>query len=167
MDAVTLDIKKKKYAELVAKRKVLKKRLKIGGAVLAVLSVLIYLGLQPLKGKMEYGLCRTYVELTLKYPPTLQISEVAEFDKAMRVYYTYIDPFGQYRKDMAECMFKTNEYGQLYIADLKINRIPEPQDRIAKFNATIPIVVAQKPDLVIPVYDDVLKNVVVTPPPAQ
>ena len=92
----------------------------------------------------------------------MKISEVSEFDAAMRVYYTYIDPYGQNRSDLVECQVKIGPDGLPYMSDIKINRVSEPFSEIEKFNRTIPAILSQNPDLVLPAYDDVLRNVAVS-----
>jgi hypothetical protein len=159
MDDITQEIKRKRLEEYEAKMVKLKKRMKIAGGVLVFLSLIVWWGLQPLKGKIEYGVCRTYAEMNIQYPDTMQISEVKEFDRATRVYYTHIDAFGQSRKELIECAFRRDVNGNLYAEKIEINRLPEPDDKVEKFNATINTIIAFEPDLIIPRYDDVLKNV--------
>jgi hypothetical protein len=158
-DSVTLDIKKRRYAEVMAKRAKWKKRFKIMGGVCVFLALIIYWGIAPRKGGLDYGVCKVYVERLIHYPPTLQIKEVQEFDQSLRIYYTYYDPFGQYKKDLIECVFNTRA-GNYTLLDAVINRVPEPASRIESFNMTVPAILAQDLDLIIPNYEDVLRGVV-------
>jgi hypothetical protein len=77
----------------------------VGGSVAFVLLLLWY-GTMPLKGPIQYGICRTILELDLKFPQTIKMTYVETFDKSLRMYYTYTDAFGSIRSEMLECDFR-------------------------------------------------------------
>jgi len=146
------------------KKKKDKKRnifLGIAGAV----GLIIWWGTQPLVGTMQYGVCKTFIETQLYYPRTLRINSVSDFDRSLRVYYTYIDPFGQSRMDFTECTFAPTSggTGNMIISSIEMNRQPVSQEKLDAFNQTIPAILAYPPDLIIPVYEDALKNITIAP----
>ncbi len=132
------------------RRKITKYAL-IGTAVLACLSAFIWWGNQPILGPPQVGICRTFVELELKYPETLRLSSYEIFEKSQRLYYLFIGPFGEWRSGRVDCKFKTDPAtGGPLLDSVAIDRMPIPQERIDLYNKTIPIILASKPNLAIP-----------------
>lgn len=139
--------------ELQEKRKKLKKRLRIGAGVAAALLLLVWLGIQPIKGPLQFGVCRAFLERELKFPQTLKMTQVEVFDKSLRMYYTYVDEFGSVKSEMLECDFRPfNSLAEISAIKRKKGRNVEAIDpaRVAAFNKTVPAILAAKPDLVIP-----------------
>jgi hypothetical protein len=127
---------------------------------LGFISAVAWWGTRPFSGTIEYGICKTFIELRLNYPQTLMTSQIEDFNNALRLHYTYIDPYGQYRMDFAQCTFRTNPTsGQLYLAEVKINRVKLDDKIVNAFNQTMPVFDMYQPDLVLPRVEDKLENI--------
>jgi hypothetical protein len=141
--------------EKADKKEALKKkrrsnRNKILAGVVVVLGLILYVGLQPLVGTPRYGVCRTFIELQLPYPETLQINVVEESALAVRVYFSHIDAFGSSRLNMIECEYKTDQRLGLVLSSVYVNRVQMPKETVEMFNYTVPYVLANPPDLRLP-----------------
>jgi len=130
-----------------------KKLRQIGYGALAVAVVVILLtifSMQPKKGPMSYGICSTFLEMMTPYPNTLHYDAIEGSRTALRIYYTAIDPFGEYKLEMIECSFGPDEAGGMKLTQVTRNRRPVDIAIIDKFNKTLPIIMASDPYLVIP-----------------
>lgn len=125
-------------------------RNKIIAGVLVFLGLVLYVGLQPLVGTPRYGVCRTFIELQLPYPETLQVNVVEESPLAVRVYFSHIDAFGSSRLNMIECEYRTDQRRGLVLSSVYLNRVEMPKDMVEMFNYTVPYVLANPPDLRLP-----------------
>jgi hypothetical protein len=102
---------------------------------------LIWYGFQPLIGSQEYALCRTLIELKIKYPSTLKILTVKKFQNEQRVHYVYIGPYGERKIEMMSCVFETNpETGLFQLNSATLNREPLTDEEIEGFNKGLPYV---------------------------
>ena len=105
----TEDDKKKQKIDLASlKEKLLSTQAIVGGAVVFIfifIVVLIVNSCTPAKGNILYGLCGTFLEQQVQFPHTLKHTSVEQYPKAVRIYFTYIDSFGQYQFEMMECTF--------------------------------------------------------------
>lgn len=138
-------IQKRKEAAALKKAKLNRLKLIISGVVL-FFSLIIWYGLQPIRGTIHVGICRTYIEMQIPYPISMQLTDVSWFQQALRMYYTHTGPFGQTRSDMAECIFNAD----LTLSEVSINRQPISPARLQAFNATIPAIIQNNPDLLLP-----------------
>lgn len=123
----------------------------IGGA-LGVVGLIIGLAFWtttlPSKGPIEFGVCRTFAELQLKYPHSLKVTTIDRFRNAHEIFYTFIDAFGMHRSNRIECTFTRGPEGQLQIASVSINGKPfTDREQINYYNMAIPAVIAANPDL--------------------
>lgn len=132
------------------KKKRSSNRKKIFAGVAVLLGLIIYVGLQPLVGTPRYGVCRTFIELQLPYPETLQVNVVEESALAVRVYFSHIDAFGSSRLNMIECEYKTDRNLGLVLSSVYLNRVEMPKEMVTMFNYTVPFVLANPPDLRLP-----------------
>lgn len=119
------------------------------GGLLLVILLSIY-GCQPKKGSMAYGLCSTFLELNTVYPQTLNYIDLEGSRTAVRIYYTSVDPFGQYKQEMMECKFGPDEKMGMKITEVLKNRRPMDAELVKKFNMTLPTIMASDPYLVMP-----------------
>lgn len=132
------------------KKKNRSKRKLIFAGVGVLFSLIMYVGFQPLVGTPRYGVCRTFIELQLPYPETLQINVVEESALAVRVYFSHIDAFGSSRLNMIECEYKTDPRLGLVLSTVHLNRSQMPKEMVEMFNYTVPYVLANPPDLRLP-----------------
>lgn len=138
--------KKKKSGKKLSTKK------KVALGVVVVLALLVFVGLQPLKGTIRFGICKTFIELHIPYPPTLQINAVEEYELAARVYFSYIDPFGSSRLNVIECSFRPDPRTTYALQSVRLNRADMPQSVIDGFNPSIPYIIQHPPDLRLPVF---------------
>jgi len=124
--------------------------------VIAFIALIVWYGLQPLTGPIQVGICRTFVELELRYPSTMQLTTTDQFIDATRLYYTFTGPFGENRSSVVECRFRTDPAtGQMSVYAIKIDNNSVPEKRVSAFNKTVPYVMLFNPDRVIPPpYED-------------
>lgn len=132
------------------RRKKKKNRKVIAGVVLGFFALIIFYGMQPLQGSIRYGICRTFIELQLPYPHTLQVNALEESHMTVRVYYSHIDSFGSSKLNMMECEFRNDPKRGLVLDAARANRNDMGKPTIAAFNATIPFILQNPPSLVIP-----------------
>ncbi len=112
------------------------------------LPLFIWWGLRPVKGTVHLGVCRTIIELQIPYPETLRLTAIEKLvpnepgGAALRLYFTHIDGFGQNRSEVFECLFGPG----LALEGLKRNRVSLPPEKIARLAATVPFIIAAKPN---------------------
>jgi len=161
-DNLTPAQKARRAAEIrAAEKKAKRKRLYyIMGGVGTFFILFIWWGFQPLKGPIEVGICRTYAEMELDYPHTFKIMTYEPFERSTRLYYTLSGAFGEYRSQMIDCKFLPRQSGQVpQLESVTIRRVPEPAAKVAEFNATIPVIIKNKPNRTIPFpYDGTLMD---------
>lgn len=136
--------------QAIAKKRKRKKIKNIALGVAVFLAFVTWLGLQPLKAGIEYGICRTFVENNIRYPTTYQITQYDIYGSSLRLFYTYVDPFGGTRSDMIECIIVPHPQNGYMVQEISINREPIDEERLARFNMAIPGILLGKPNLVIP-----------------
>lgn len=134
------------------KKKLRKKQMKQGGGALIVLLLIygIHLGLKPFEGTMAYGICKVFLELNVRYPNTLRISTVEEMGASVRIWYTQTDSFGAYRMEPIQCYYKADEKLGFILDKITIRRKELDPEIIDRFNAILPVIFANPPDLIYP-----------------
>lgn len=149
-------------ASSIKQEKALKKkkqRIKIIVAlVLAVIGYFIYWGFKPFKAGLTFGICKTFIELYITYPESLRLSTVNDFGNVVRIWFTQVDSFGQYRLESFECHFRyaTDQdklkYGNVNVVLDKalISRREIDPKQVERFNAALLYLIQNPPDLTIP-----------------
>lgn len=129
-----------------------KKRFKyaIIAGVIALLSYGIYYGLKPFEGGMAYGVCRVFLENYVRFPGFLRLSTVEEFENSVRIWYTQVDSFGEYRMEPIQCYYKQDEERGTLLDRVLVNRREVDPKLVENFNRSIPAVVNMELDLVLP-----------------
>lgn len=120
-----------------------------GIAAVVVIFIGTYL-FKPFEGTIEFGICKTFLETQVRYPDKLRLSTVENIQGAMRIWYSSLDSFGEYRLQPIECFFATNAQGQLYMRRAKISRRDLDQSKVDAFNVSIPYLIENPPDLTLP-----------------
>ena len=119
-----------------------------GGAL--ILIALIYVLFMQGKGSLQYGLCKVFIETRVEYPVELRFTSVQTYPNKVRVWYVPHDSFGQKAIEKMDCYFGYDQNRQIYMKKAEINRGEiDPRD-IARFNASIPAILAYPPDLKYP-----------------
>jgi len=129
-----------------------KKMFKIGGAFLGI--AFLYWAYSylfaPYKAGMTFGICKTYLELNVSFPQELQISTVEDFGQYIRIWYTQLDAFGQYRMENIQCHFRADESTGAALEKILINRREVDPAKVESFNKIIPVILQSDIDLTIP-----------------
>lgn len=124
----------------------------LGGLILV--TAIVVWGMMPRKGTVYYGACKTYVELHMHFPHTMEILNVVERGPEVRIQYNQIDAYGQFTFNEVVCKFKSNDQGNIVLDSVNLNRgtqYPmEKDNKIAQFNEVIDIVLKKPPDLTLP-----------------
>lgn len=120
-----------------------------GGVVLLLLILMVY-SCQPKQGSMAFGICSVFLELNTPYPETLDYTGLEGSRTAVRIYYTNVDPFGEYKLEMIECTFGKDEKAGMKLTEIKRNRRPVDPEEIEKFNMLLPTIIASDPYRVAP-----------------
>ena len=133
-----------------------------GGALL--LGLIVWAATRPQLGTTQYAVCKVFAETQLYYPNSMRVVEAeyiqtaesasvanAVTDRVWQVVYTFVGASGESRSGSMRCKFGTDpQSGQMIITAAELDRQPVADDIVAKFNPTIPAVLAMKPSLVLP-----------------
>ena len=104
----------------------------------------------PYEGTMTFGICKTYLELNVRFPQDLKYSTVDDLGSSVRIWYTQIDAFGEYRLENIQCYFRADEVYGAAVERITINRREVPTEKVEAFNAIMPTVLSAPLDLTIP-----------------
>ena len=140
--------------KLAEKKKRVRKKMVKRGAIaggLGLLALFLFWGFAPFKGGITFGICKVYLETHVRFPQYLRLSKIDNFGDSIRIWYTQIDPFGEYRLENIHCFYGYDEKTQNSIVErIAINRRDVAQDKLDAFNRTLPIIAANPPDLTYP-----------------
>ncbi len=140
-------------SKLANAQKVKRKRIFKGGGALVGLALfgwLVNYMFTPYRAGITFGICKTFLELNLQFPQDMRISTVDDFGEYVRIWYTQLDAFGEYRMENIQCHFRADEVTGAAIDKITINRREVDPERITKFNKILPVILASPPDLTIP-----------------
>lgn len=129
---------------------------KLGGLALGglfVIWVYNFLFALPIAG-LGFGICKVYLEQNVRYPHTLQLSTVEQLNDFVRIWYTQVNAFGEYRMDHIKCTFESDPERGTQISDItfKSGFFERSVDaaKIEAFNKMIPVIAANPGDLTYP-----------------
>ena len=93
--------------------------------ILALFSYVFWWATKPFKASAKYGICRSLLELYVPYPHTIYVSEIKPLrDGSLKLWYTHIDAFGEYRMEEFQCKISNNsETGALEISEIKMHKV--------------------------------------------
>ncbi|MFN3700805.1 MAG: hypothetical protein ACK4VI_04690 [Alphaproteobacteria bacterium] len=134
----------------IAERKKQFKRYGIGAGFLLLIPLGFWL-FKPFEQGMDYGICKTFIELITPFPQSIYYSEVVSFNDSIRVWYSQNDPFGQYRLQAVQCFFGPHEQYGMGLTRVTIGRREIDPEIVQKFNNALPAIFAYPPDLVYPI----------------
>lgn len=120
----------------------------IGFALLVL--VLIMFSCGPKKGTMMFGICRTFLEFQVSYPETIDHILVEQYERAVRIYFTQIDAFGEYKQQTMECAYKQDPQRGWILDIVLLNRQKVDPEKVKEFNSSLSAVIAAEPDLTLP-----------------
>lgn len=130
----------------------LKGRMKMGLWIIGILGAFWLYGwlFEGKKGGTGFALCRTFLELQVRYPQELRLSHVRSLSRTLRIWYVERDAFGQTRYDAMDCTFKNDPQRGMLLDKVTVNRREMDPAIIDRFNISIPAVMAYPPDLTYP-----------------
>lgn len=140
-------------ADKKAKKKKRTKRI-IQLVFLCLFSYAVYFLFKPYEESIQFGICKTFIELEVTYPHTIYISEVQRLRSGtMRIWFARIDPFGEYRMTPFECTFDPKpdpKTGLPVINKMKMGKVEISPDRMKYYNYAIPWIIKNPPSLILP-----------------
>lgn len=148
--------KKSSLAEKLQQKKSQKRKKTIKRTLiisfLLLFSYFVYFLFAPFKGTIAFGICKTFLELNIPYPDTLRLSEVSfTRNGSIKIWYTHIDSFGQFRMEPFICAFKKDEKtGGSVLGEVKMGKVTLDPKAVDSFNNSIPYLVTNPPDLTLP-----------------
>lgn len=104
----------------------------------------------PYTADMKYGICKVYLELNVQYPQDLRVSTVDDYGNYVRIWYTQLDAFGEYRMEQIQCNFVADQQYGMRIDKVAINRREVDPAKVTAFNRSIPVIRDFPPSLVVP-----------------
>jgi len=122
----------------------------LGFIIAPILIYGIYLLFKPYESDMRFGFCRVFLELNVQYPDKLQLSQVEEKTKFVRIWYIQTDSFGQDRMENIECYHGADQFGNYFIERIRIDRRDVDPARVTRFNTSLSTIMAHPPSLVYP-----------------
>jgi hypothetical protein len=151
--ALEEEIHGKPVSPLAEKKKKARKKRRIwmlqGGGLL-VFCYVFYLLLTPYKGGLNFGVCKVFLELYVRYPDTLHLSTVEDFGDSYRIWFTETDAFGQYRLQQMQCYYRPDEDTGFAIQRVTMDRREVDKKVVDDFNRSIRTIAAFPPDLTYP-----------------
>ena len=101
------------------------KNIVIGVVAFIVLSLILMIisASTPAKGNILYGMCSKFLEMQLPFPETIQQKEIELYAAGVRIYYTHLDGFGEYRLEMVECAFNQHPERGVQMKDVFFNYV--------------------------------------------
>lgn len=120
------------------------------GGVFALILILMIYSCQPKNGSMAFGICSAFLEQNTPYPHTLRYTDIEGSRTAVRIYFTNVDPYGEFKQEMIECTFGPDEKMGMKVAQITRNRRPVDPALIRSFNISLPTIISSDPYLVLP-----------------
>ena len=149
------ETKEKIKASPLAQKKKAKRKKQIKQAI--ILGIILILGygvwllFKPFKKGMNYGICKIFIELQVPYPYTLYFSEAIDFADYIRVWYSYLDSFGDYTLTKAEWYFGPHERYGFGLTRVTLGKREIDPEIVEQFNHSIPAIVSNPPALEYPI----------------
>ncbi len=122
----------------------------IAGVVLIFVSLILISIFTPRRVSLEYDVCGTFLENTLRFPTELRISTVEDTDTFTRIWYTQVDAFGAYRMEYIQCFWKQDANQNWVFDKIVMNKRDVDPRVVEKFNRIIPMLLEHPPNLVWP-----------------
>lgn len=117
---------------------------------LAAFAFIMWAGLQRPQGSIKFGICKTLMETTVTYPIEFKVSSVEERPTNVRMEFTTINEYGEYILTTTSCTFRADPVTTWALTEVQMNRQKLPQSKIDEFNTMIPFILANPPDLTLP-----------------
>lgn len=101
-------------------------------------------------GTWRYGVCKTFLERYVQYPPDVKVLTTGEKQNASQIGYLHTNSYGSRQSELMECFYNVGDRGVI-LNRVTIDRKPLDQEIIDNFNQTIPLILARDDlDLEIP-----------------
>jgi len=93
------------------------------GFFIISIGLMIFQSAQPKKGNILYGMCRSFLELQVQFPETLDYKRIELYRAGVRINYTHLDGFGEYRLETIECSFLQDPQKGVQMKDIFFNYV--------------------------------------------
>ena len=110
--------------------------------VTGVIGYGIYEYTRPPKGTWRYGVCRSFVELYLRYPQTIRIEDVTERSTYAKLELNYLNAQGSRPTRIFRCDYEQKSGKGVLIKEIRIDRKLVEQGTIDSFNIVVPQLIA-------------------------
>lgn len=125
-----------------------------------------YMAFQPRYGDASYGRCKLFMQLHVQYPHTISLHSTRRIanqyntQNLIRIWYSFIDSYGQHHMQSIECFIKPDKkYGEIF-DEIDIDRVPVPQEEVDRFNQSLEVLKYFPPDRAMPEKQaDKLQNI--------
>ena len=121
-----------------------------GGGFAALIAYGVYYLFAPYQAGLTYGVCKTFLELNVRFPQDLRVSTVEDYGNYVRIWYTQLDSFGEYRMENIQCNFKEDPVTGAVLDTVSVNRREVDPAKVESFNISLAILLQNPPDLTIP-----------------
>jgi hypothetical protein len=127
-------------------------RVMVAGWIVGLILIILlgFVACQPRQGTIYLGICSAFLEQNVAYPESMRRVSVEQYPSSVRIYFTQIDSFGQFKLEMMECAFKNDPQKGLIMDRALYNRQDMDKAILDKFNVSIGSIVASEPDLTLP-----------------
>lgn len=118
------------------------------GAFLLILAIggFVYYDMnRPSYGSWRFGLCKTFAELDIRFPHTMEITQVVEDRTYAEIYVSFLNAHGMRPTRVYRCNYEQTERGIL-MKEVYVDFDRLSDERIAKFNKTVPFLM-NNPDI--------------------
>ena len=114
----------------------------MGVGVIVLLSYSVHWLMKPYQGGLAFGICKVFLEGVTRYPDHLRLSTVEEFETSVRIWYTQVDSFGEYRMEPIQCYYKNDPERGTVVDKITINRRELDPRLVDNFNRALPSISA-------------------------
>ncbi|MDB5490754.1 MAG: hypothetical protein JWO78_603 [Micavibrio sp.] len=120
------------------------------GIAVGIIGLIVWTVMQPRYGSIQFGICKVFIEKTLSYPLDYRVVSVYEKPNEVRMEYTSTNEYGEYILRQVSCRFRPDPVTVWALTEVLQNRVKLPEEMVTPFNATIPGIIANPPDLALP-----------------
>lgn len=105
---------------------------------------------QPQYASWRYGACRAFLDQYVRFPTTIDIKVGGETRSSVVIGFSDTNPYGSEQIRVFECYYSQDSNGRVSLSKVTMDRKPIPDDTLAAYNATLPLLQTQKLDTALP-----------------
>lgn len=97
---------------------------------------------RPPNGTWRYGICRSFIELYVRYPQTIRIEDVYEKPTYTRIELNYLNAHGSRPTRIFRCDYQQQPGKGISVKEIRIDRKLIDQKEVDQFNVVFPQLMA-------------------------